>query len=636
MHKMSNASDSEKLLPNSLVLYKKRPARVVRSGERLEIELEGGNLAKVRPKDFLLLHPGPLQSLGQLQPQEGEVELTWQILGESPEEPHSLEELAELIYGQYTPATAWAAWQQVEEGLYFRGSPEAITACSPEEIARKQAARQAHVAEALAWAAFVERVRRGCISAPTDAHFLREVEDMALGRKKESRLLRELGRSERPESAHALLLELGYWSYRVDPYPTRLGLPATSPEAPLPPLADEPRIDLTGIPAFAIDDRENQDPDDAISLVSCQYGEGGDFQGGRIWIHVADVAALVPPNSKIDVEARSRGATLYLPEGAIPMLPLEAVQSLGLGLHEVSPALSFGLELNASGEIISLDIQPSLVKVQRMTYELAEERLEEEPLRSLYRMCQNYMARRQANGALFIDLPEVILRVTEGQIDIRPVRRSRSRDLVREAMLMTGEAAARFAIEKGIPFPFATQEAPAPSTLPKTGIKETASPDDLASHFAVRRLLRRSQVSCLPSPHAGIGLSAYTRATSPLRRYLDLAAHQQLRASLRGQPLFTEQEMLERVGNSESVTRLVTQAEALARRHWTLVYLMQHPEWQGEGILVEKDGLRGAVIIPELALETPVHLRQDLPLNSTISLRLNGLNLAELEVHFIH
>jgi len=29
---------------------------------RLEIELEGGNLAKVRSKDVALLHPGPIKS----------------------------------------------------------------------------------------------------------------------------------------------------------------------------------------------------------------------------------------------------------------------------------------------------------------------------------------------------------------------------------------------------------------------------------------------------------------------------------------------------------------------------------------------------------------------------------------------
>lgn len=71
----------------------------------------------------------------------------------------------------------------------------------------------------------------------------------------------------------------------------------------LPDLPDEPRRDLTGLPAFAIDDEGNLDPDDALSL-----------DGDRLWVHVADAAALIGPDSPADIEARARGATL-LPAG---------------------------------------------------------------------------------------------------------------------------------------------------------------------------------------------------------------------------------------------------------------------------------------------------------------------------------
>jgi len=634
---MSVDTDPEIIPQDSLVLYKKRPARVVRTGERaagycrLEIELEGGNLAKVRSKDVILLHPGPLKSLSQLQPQEGEVELAWEILSENQESPYRLAELAEIIYGQYTPATTWAAWQWVEDGLYFRGSPEAVTARSPQEVAHQQVVRRARAEEAQVWTDFLNRARLGHFSIPEDNRFLREVEDLALGRRKESRLLRELGRNERAENAYALLLESGYWTYSVDPYPSRLGLSTTIPEVFLPTLIDEPRLDLSDIPAYAIDDRENQDPDDAISLISCTLDERGDFLGGFIWVHIADVAALVSPGSEADLEARSRGATLYLPERTVPMLPLKAVQSLGLGLKEITPALSFGLELNAVGEIASIEIKTSHVRVQRLSYEETEERIDQEPFIHLHRIAQHYQARRRSNGALFIDLPEVNVRVSDEQVTILPILKLKSRDLVREAMLMVGEAAARFAIEKGIPIPFATQEAP------NIFDKETwTSSEDLASHFAMRRNLKRSQISSMPTPHKGVGLPFYARATSPLRRYLDLVVHQQLRAYLLGQPLLNDQDIVERVGTSEAVTGLVSQAEALSRRHWTLVYLTHHPDWRGQGILVEKEGFRGTIIIPELALESPIHLHEDLNLNSLVPIKLSGVNLAELDVLFTH
>jgi len=628
--------DEETIKTGSLVLYKKRPARVVQPGSRLEIELESGSQVRVRSKDVLLLHPGPLSSLNELQPQDGEGELAWEILREDPGEPHTLAELAELIYGKFTPSTAWAAWQWVDSGLYFYGTPQGLNAHSQEEVAKEQSIREARAVQAFAWSDFINRARSGRIDPTTDAHYLKEVEDLALGRRKESRLLRELGRAERPEVAHALLLECGYWDFQVDPYPARMGVPTSLPQFALPSLPDEPRLDLTHLSAYAIDDRENQDPDDALSLDSFDFDSQGRFSGGRIWVHIADAAALILPGSPADLEARSRGATLYLPEGPVPMLPPGAVEALGLGLVEISPALSFGLEIGAEGEILDIQIQPSWVRVQRLSYEQVEENLDEYPFKELYQLTQAYQAHRQSNGALLIDLPEVMMHVTDGQVSIRPLLRLRSRNLVREAMLMAGEAAARFAIQHNLPFPFATQEKTDPASLPNEKTFPGSGTENLALFFAIRKKLKRGQVSGQPAWHSGLGLTAYSRATSPLRRYLDLVVHQQLRLYLRQAAIMNTGEILERVGAAESVTWSVTQTETLARRHWTLVSLLQNPGWQSEGILVEKDGLRAKVLIPELALESNVHLREDLILNSRIKLALNGINLPELEVSFSH
>ena len=191
---------------------------------------------------------------------------------------------------------------------------------------------------------------------------------------------------------------------------------------------------------------------------------------------------------------------------------------------------------------------------------------------------------------------------------------------------MAGEAAARFALERDIPFPFATQPAPPTGTQQLT--------EGLAGAYALRNTLQRSQTKSVPAPHTGLGLAVYARATSPLRRYLDLVAHQQLRGYLRGEDILGAQEMLERIGAVEAVTGSVRQAERLARQHWTLVYLLQHPGWHGEGILVEKRNSRGTVLIPELELEPRVHLREDLPLNSVVPLFLSGVELPELEAYF--
>jgi exoribonuclease-2 len=627
------------LQQGSLVLYKNRPARVARVGDKLGIELEGGKTLSVRRKDVVLLHPGPMQGLDELRPQAGEVEAAWELLAG---DTTTLDELAELIYGAYTPVAAWAAWQLVDDGLYFQGTPEEVVARSAEAVAQERAARQAQAAERRAWATFMERARAGEVALGTpedegsDVRYLQEVEELALGRRDTSRVLRELGRGVSPENAHALLLELGYWDQWVDPYPRRLKLLTSPPAVTLAALPDEERVDLTHLPAFAIDDEGNRDPDDALSLEKrSETGQQADWEGWRLWVHVADVGALVHPDSPADLEARARGATLYLPEGAVPMLPPEAVRALGLGLVEVSPALSYGLDLDSAGAVLGVEVVPSWVRVTRLTYEEAEARIEsgEAPFQNLYQLAQSYHAHRHERGAVHIELPEVKISVRDGDIDILPLFPLKSRALVREAMLMAGEAVGRFALERDIPFPFTTQ--PAPQKSPS---EAGVGPGGLAGMYALRRTLKRSQYRSVPVPHAGLGLEIYAQATSPLRRYLDLVVHQQLRAHLRGGRLLKVQEVLERVGAAMAVAGDVRRAERLARRHWTLVYLVlqfeEHSAWQGEGVLVEKHGSRGTVLVPDLALEVRAHLREDLPLNSSVSLALGGVDLANLDAYF--
>lgn len=159
-------------------------------------------------------------------------------------------------------------------------------------------------------------------------------------------------------------------------------------------------------------------------------------------------------------------------------------------------------------------------------------------------------------------------------------------------------------------------------------------PTDLAGMFALRRAMKPGGASGTPGAHAGLGLEIYAQATSPLRRYLDLVVHQQLRVHLRGDEVLGTREVLERIGAYASVVGSVRRTERMARRHWTLVYLAQCAEWRGEGILVEKRRQRGVVVVPDLDLEARLHLRQELALNSPVSLALRGVDLTTLNAHF--
>ncbi len=594
---------------DSLVFHKAKPAIVLRSGDKLEILFQDGKTLSVRPKDVVVLHPGPID-FAELKPPPGDVLSAWELLEDAIT---TLAELAELAYGAYTPASAWAAWEWVIDGLYFTGEPDAIHAHSRAQIEKEQAARAARAAEARAWTGFIGRVRQHRFD-PEDNRYLAEVEQVAWGRRDKSRVLAELGRAQTPESAHGLLLELGAWSEAVDPYPRRYDLPEQSPTLHLPELPAEDRRDLTHLAAFAIDDEGNRDPDDAISL-----------DGDRIWVHVADVAALVTPESAADLEARARGANLYLPEGIAAMLPWQATERLGLGLTDVSPALSFGLRIGPDGAAGDLQVTPSWVRVQRLTYEQAEGMLDQPPLAALHRLASDFSARRGRQGAVALDLPEVRIRVVDGKVVITPLLSLRSREMVTDLMLMAGEAVAQMAIAAGLPMPYTVQDAGEPMDPPQT----------MSEMFAGRRRMRPSQQSVHPSPHAGLGLAAYVRVTSPLRRYLDLVAHQQVRALLAGQPLLDEPALLERLGAAEAVNGVVRRVEQLARQHWTLVYLQQQqPAWRGSGVIVEKTGLRATVLIPELAWEMRVHLREDLPLDSPVHVSFSGANLPLLDAHF--
>lgn len=609
-------ADEPILHADNLVLYKQRAARVVTGGDKkIEIQTDTGQTISVRPKDVILLHAGPLRSLGELKPVKGEVMAAWELLaGETVRLP----ELVELAFDTDTPAATWAAWELVTEGLYFSGTPDEINVHTAETVAEIKAGREAKVAEERAWQELLARLHANT-HLPADAPTLGDVVSLALEQRDQSRVLRALAREETPQNAHKLLLDIGFWADTMNPYPTRLGATTVQPDITLPDLPEEERRDLTHLVALAIDDEGSTDPDDALS-----------WEDGRLWVHIADVAALVAPDSLADREARSRGANLYLPEGTIHMLPADATELLGLGLQEKSPALSFGMRMNADSTLAEVEIVPSWVHVTRLTYEEADERLDEPIFKELYALARSYGARRRKNGSVEMDLPEVKMRVKEGQVIIKPLPALRSRDLVREAMLMTGEAVTRYAAEHDLAIPYSTQDADEEVY--------TISGNSLSDMFAMRRYMKPSQYKSSPGRHTGLGMESYAQTTSPLRRYTDLLVHQQLRAHLRGEPTMEQQTLMERMAEAGTAMRSVRTAERLSNKYWKLVYLRRSltegKPWQGEGIVVDRNGNRSLVLIPDLDLDTDIYGQGDLELDTSLHLTIADVDLPQLETRW--
>jgi len=76
------------------------------------------------------------------------------------------------------------------------------------------------------------------------------------------------------------------------------------------------------------------------------------------------------------------------------------------------------------------------------------------------------------------------------------------------------------------------------------------------------------------------------------------------------------------------------QVEKLSNQHWTMVYLAETPHWQGEAVIVETGDNHCTALIPDINLETRVHCRHILPLNTFIQVVLAEANVPELRAFF--
>lgn len=656
--------------PESLALYKNRPVLVIEIRDRIEIRLEDGSSLRVRDKDLVLLHQGPVKELPKAA-QGGDFETARRML--SPAEAGGTganlpwSDLAELVFGESGPAETLACWQEATKGLLFKieeGNPLPLDDETAAREAQKKARKESETAER---AAFVDRAKRiraerkkaaaaggaaeGPVTTPTifeesDGRFLSEIEALAYGKSEKSKACAELGISETPEAAQALLIAIGRWDETVNPHPLRALCPLAPPRVELGPAIRKPgtdleeldrpveeldRVDLTGMESWAIDNAWSKDPDDAIA-----------WDGARAWIHVADPASTILPDSPADKEALSRGSTLYLPELISPMLPDEALRRFGLGLADISPALSFKIDVAEDGSITGVEAMASIVRVRRCSYGEADRLMDAGAapgLMALADLAAHRIARRVANGAVEIDIPEVRIMV-EGEPGAKDIRiealpKDHSSALVREMMLLAGEAAARWAFERSLAFPYYGQESPSDMGPAATGELSPEGESALSVQFARRRLMRAGTWGPSPSAHRGLGLPFYAQVTSPLRRYQDLLGHMQLRAFLAGRQTLDADEISRRCALAQAASAATRQAERASDLHWTMAYLARHPDWVGDAIIVGNAG-PGAwqVYLPELGLEARLRLGPDRSPDERVKLRLVRVDVAGLESSF--
>ncbi|KAL6713920.1 hypothetical protein ACLMJK_008414 [Lecanora helva] len=361
------------------------------------------------------------------------------------------------------------------------------------------------------------------------------------------------------------------------------------------------RKDWADLPVFCIDNADTVERDDGISL---EFIEGSESEYW-IHTHVANPSAFIDPDSASGRYAAQLHASVYFPERKYPMLfpgitarqfslangrpcltfsarvstsgdVLEKKITPGIvnNVHHLTDGeVSEVLGIEEDGKLASmstLSVGQTLAsaidqKANRAKVQLPE--LYVTSLRKLLDLGEAVRQRRINNGALpFPDriygirshpkvflgsdatpfrLHDNVIRRYEGDptiiIETMTSRYVVVKSMVSDIMLLAGEVAAAWCMERRIPVPYrGVLRNPEPASLPGTSeggnmdprsqIHSGSTPEDIVHYI---RIVGETAVSSSPLEHLHLGLPAYVKVTSPLRRYVDLYAHWQIEAALR-------------------------------------------------------------------------------------------------------
>ncbi len=334
------------------------------------------------------------------------------------------------------------------------------------------------------------------------------------------------------------------------------------------------RVDLTGDFITTIDPPDAKDYDDAISLKRLENG------GWELGIHIADVAHYIEPGSALDIEAKERGNSVYLPRLVIPMLP-EVLSNGICSLQEgvLRYAKTCVIRYDRMGNVQSRGVCQSLIKSRkRMTYleaqALIDGDLEEarkhaktdtahteeliKSVREMNELSKLIQARRHKAGMIHLDLPEVDLIFDENGkvVDAQKEDDAFTHTLIEMFMVEANEAMASLFEKLEVPVLRRTHPEPTPGdvddlrkTATVAGFKIPQSPtrEELqtlldatagttsarAVHMAVLRTMTKAVYSPALIGHYALASHAYAHFTSPIRRYPDLTLHRAIWAYLK-------------------------------------------------------------------------------------------------------
>jgi ribonuclease R len=382
------------------------------------------------------------------------------------------------------------------------------------------------------------------------------------------RVLRRIGRPDVARDVlEALMLDRGL-RRRFDPVVEREARSAAE-RAP----QDVARTDLRDLPTFTIDPPTARDFDDAISA---ERLDGG---GARVWVHIADVSAFVPPGSAVDREAWRRATSVYVPGKVEPMLP-EALSNGACSLVPHQDRFAVTVELDYQGaDVVRTAFHRSLIRSDaRLDYPQVDrvfagaEQAEEpwaRPLAVARGVAAALAAKRAARGAIAVESVEPEFDFShDGHVtELVPTEQTESHRLIEHLMIAANEAVATLLETRKLAGLYRVHERPEPKRVEHLveqlaaldvatpPLPETMSPQqagDLVGEVSrlvdehvrrtgrgraaltslVLRSLKQAHYAPRNAGHFGLRSARYCHFTSPIRRYPDLICHRALLAAI--------------------------------------------------------------------------------------------------------
>ncbi len=235
------------------------------------------------------------------------------------------------------------------------------------------------------------------------------------------------------------------------------------------------RRDYRNLPIVTIDGETARDFDDAVTV---RRRHNGNFE---LQVHIADVAHYVTEASALDQEGRLRGTSVYFPDRAVPMLPIE----LSTDICSLRPkvdrlVLSCVMEIDHKGEVLGFELNEGVIRsAERMTYTDVNLVLEGDTgVRQRYsgivdlfelmrELAMILNRKRERRGAIDFDLPEPVIEFDENGL-MRAVTRSErniAHRIIEEFMLAANESVASYLEQKDVPSLYRIHEKPDPKKV---------------------------------------------------------------------------------------------------------------------------------------------------------------------------